>query len=287
MLFFKHINIKNRLSLILLLVISVLCIIAGSIIYTQQKKYIIHQVEKQIWLSVNNFSGLLAHHHEIKMNNNRKIQKSTGFLNRSQNFTDTVHSLKMDTVHDDLNFSSIAREYLKTRLIGIGTPLIVDQNGNLTTLEEKSDLDVSAFISGLPETNENKYHKMVIDGDQKASKKIFYSQYYAPLNVYSGLLIPYKTINQHTFHLRNLLIVSILLVVLLGVLIMTTVFTRVLKPLTKIGDVINKLSFGKIAEPVQYTKNDELGLIIKSINNHIKGLNETLNFSNELKKGNL
>ncbi len=282
MLFFKQLNIKNRLSFILLLVISVLCIIAGSIIYTQQKKYVIHQVEKQIRLSINNFSGLLAHHHELIMNSNRKFQETI----KSQNFTDTADSLEIENVHDDLNFLAIAREYLKTRLIDIGTPLIVDQNGKITTLEEKNNLYVSAFISGLPKTNENSYHKIVIDGDQKAAKKIFYYQYYAPLNIYSGLLIPYKTINQHTFYLRNLLIISILLIVLLDVLIMTLVFARVLKPLTKIGDVIYQLSFGKIAEPVQYTKNDELGSIIESINNHIKGLNETVDFSNELKRGN-
>ncbi len=282
MLFFKQLNMKNRLSFILLLVISVLCIVAGSIVYTLQKKYIIHQVEKQIRLSVNNFSGLLAHHHEMTTNDNRKFQKT----NTSQNFTDTAGSLQIENVHDDLNFLAIAREYLKTRLIDIGTPLIVDQNGKITTLEEKNDLDVSAFISGLPKANENRYHKMVIDGDQKASKKIFYSQYYAPLNIYTGLLIPYKTINQYTFYSRNLLIISILFVILLDVLIMTLVFARVLKPLTKIGDVINQLSFGKIAKPLQYTKNDELGSIIKSINNHIKGLNETVDFSNELKSGN-
>ncbi len=278
MLFFKQLNIKNRLSLILLLVISVLCISAGSIIYTQQKKYIIQQVEKQVQLSVNNFSGLVSRAYKVESGDNIPSNTSTGFLKNRPD------SANVDS-GQGLDFPTIIKEYLNTRLIDFGTPVIVDKNDNIISLEENINLSVSSLITRLPENNENKFHKMIIKGDQK-TKSMFYTHYHAPLNIYSGLIIPYKTIKQHTYHLRNLLIISSLLVILLSVLIMTLVFTNVLKPLNRIGEVINKLAYGKIGEPVQYSKNDELGTIVNSINNHIKGLKETVNFSNELKRGN-
>ncbi len=77
------------------------------------------------------------------------------------------------------------------------------------------------------------------------------------------------------------LIISILFVLSLSYVISNSI----IKPLFKTNDLINKLSKGDIPDKVETKRNDEIGVILESVNKLVAYLKNTTQFSKELAEG--
>jgi len=177
------------------------------------------------------------------------------------------------------------------QLFGSGFPFIINSKGEYLYHPKKTELNdtVNTFfdrINAAIENDVNYVEYNVIDNGDIVNSKIAYFKYYHPFDSYICFTTYTESFTVNTVNLRNILIISSILIITISSILIIIILTPLSKSLHKLTKVIREMAKGKLIENLNVKRNDEIGDIVNSLNILIQGWNNTANFAHEIEKGN-
>lgn len=190
-----------------------------------------------------------------------------------------------------------------------GYPAIKEQVNNFILSWPNQNLDTLKSLLELYDTTIPSQKKLMSDLDTDLAYQddfiifdlitVLDSDITMPLsNVHNGILLQIDSMEERVKLLienkyssfnsvETVIIVMTILAIIIGSLVSYLSTSSIVKPVTKLNEVIERLGLGDLTHIDIKRSNDEVGDMVESINRHMQGLQETSYFAAEIGKGNL
>ncbi len=110
-----------------------------------------------------------------------------------------------------------------------------------------------------------------------------YFQYYEPYDLFISITLPESEfLLEPLARIRNLLIVTFLVAIVVGVLINNYLVAKITQPINRIVEAIKKMSEGQPIDKLEKKSDDEVGEITDSLNQLIEGFDDYTAFAQEI-----
>ncbi len=172
-----------------------------------------------------------------------------------------------------------------------GYPYVVSSDGfsliNKSGIEGK-DLNETSFYKKLKTAKENGEIKFRYKWPEteEGQWKWTYFNYFEQLDIYVATSVFEYELYSGLDKIRDGIIGGVIIAVILFFIGITLIIRPVTNSIQKLVEIISTMAKGKLVNKIEYTKRDEIGDIIHSLNTLISGLRNTAIFSNEIGKGN-
>jgi len=179
-----------------------------------------------------------------------------------------------------------SRYYLKR-----GYPFLIDKMGKLLihpTLEG-TDINKSNLfkqISSYKKDSINTFRYLWPENSNGEWKYLIF-KYHKDLNAYICASYFENDLFESVNQLRVKFTLGVILLILTVFIVISIILKPFIKTINKLSDTFLLMSQGKTVEKINYSTKDELGLLITSLNQYILGIQNTVKFAKNIKKGDL
>lgn len=258
--FFQSISIKQKIQLVVLLLLFILFAISGFTVYTFSLNRLSKDIDKQMSVYLENLNYLAK---EIQ------AQNTPGF--------------------NQQDYSSLKPYFNKPAYFKTDYPFLIDANGNYLIHLYREGQRFSRENLNAMYVNPNKqgrieYYETINNKKQKIIV------YYKKLDTYEGFIGIPLNFNEATSNLSKNRVILILLVIAASLVFIVAInFTLnpIINAFNSIQKKLSTLALGEETKPLNYTSKNEIGQIATSLNSLIEGLSRTSKFANEIENNKL
>jgi methyl-accepting chemotaxis protein len=133
---------------------------------------------------------------------------------------------------------------------------------------EKQNVAKTAFFNSLKEAKDGEFkirYRWPETG--KGEWKYLYFEYFAPFDSYIGITLDEKEINGITTRMLIMIIASMFLTLMLLYFVLTKTLQPIIRQILEATELTKKVSEGDLTSDIQVTGKDELGILIRSLQN--------------------
>ncbi|BDX37854.1 hypothetical protein CYCD_12090 [Tenuifilaceae bacterium CYCD] len=255
MTFFKNIKLGQRVQLFVIPIIVVLFVFAGLTLNVMSKKRVLEAAQQQAKVYIDRTLQII----DIV-----EAKTGTGF-----------------TVDDKIELKSYFQNpaYYKTDF-----PFIISRNGEylLHILRDGQRMPISA-INQLKSNGAKEGSFYYTDFvDNSTEDRMLYYRYYEPYNAYIAVSISPTEVFAPLINNRRVLIFIIIMCSALAALAIRYMIRPIVRNVNMVGIKLRQLSNGDIPNHLKTDINDEIGVMVGSLNKLIDGLKQTTAFAREI-----
>jgi methyl-accepting chemotaxis protein len=257
---FRNISINKRIQFVVVSLLFITYALSGYTVFVLSSSRLQKTIHKQSQVYLNNLNAIIT-----------EVNKQTDSGFSSQDYV----TLKQ-------YFNNAA--YYETDY-----PFMIDANGNylIHLFREGQRFPRERLNQVYSNQNKNGAIQYTEFNNNKEQKVVLY---YQKVDAYNAVICIPVNLEEAIVDIKNNRFILILLVIV-GSLIFLVTINYALKPIVggilKINKGLSKMAEGEAAQTIDYSINDEVGQMAKSLNKLIEGLNRTANFANEIGKNNL
>ena len=256
----KNLNLNKQILLFTIPIVVILYAASGFSVYTLSKKRVLISAQREMRVYLNNLSS------SIQL---IEAQTGTGFSNADYQLLKPFFN---------------QNAYYKTDF-----PFIFDKTGQLIIHAYKEGQRIPSNSFQQIKSSFSKQGVINYIDYKNGSKQnmLLYYKYIDTYDAYLGIAVNKAEILENLSQNKVVLIVFVIFACFIFLLTITLILKPVVKLLNQITESIKRLSKGETPEKLNFNQNNELGLIVDSINSLIDNLKSKADFANEIGKNNL
>lgn len=202
---------------------------------------------------------------------------------------DVVENLTGDGFTEK-DYKSIKSFFDNKKFFETGYPFLVTKGGDYIihpTKEGKNQLNSKYHQQRLSYKNGQGYFKYIFAGDDSGRVKWQYFKYFKPYDAYITVSFFEEELFRELSKTRSIIIGGIIVLMLFFFFGIQATLNPIINSIIYIVNNLGDMVKGSIISKLHHKSNDEIGEIIKSINQLIEGNTNTAQFADEIGKGNL
>ena len=296
---FLNLKLTTRISIVIILLLTVLFTSFSIVFYVIQKKQIVSSVDERMKQGLNDISNAVDEfcirvqlHGEIDSLKKRNILEHTKMLDSTKNEildlkTENIAKRTLiDQILSDESKYKTLKKVFDRKYYKLGYPFLISKNGTflIHPNKEKENASDKKFFKLILNSKESVgYAEYVWPEDNTGKRKQEYFKYYAPLDAYIVCTVyEYDIYEDLTIFLLTLSIGGAITMALLA-LIIILVFKPIKKVLNRMAKIISNFSKGKIDDvKIDYSFNDEFAEIKSNLESLKVGFEDYTLFANRI-----
>jgi signal transduction histidine kinase len=221
----------------------------------------------------------IIQHKRIKDDAHRELKNSVAFVKEGIKHFNIASGDISDQAKEELSSMLYSQKY-----IGEGDAYVVKSNGDY--LIHKSLSGANCF-SDIDHKNriDNKYGTFEFNNGE--NNIIQYFEFIPLIDAFVVIDVFEKSLYEQLRSNRIEIIIMIIVILILSYIISTVFMNKLLSPIGIVRDNIDHLSKGLLVDKIGYHRDNEVGLMVNSLNKVIDGNKSTASFAGSLRDGNL
>ncbi|MFO8067512.1 MAG: PAS domain-containing protein [Bacteroidales bacterium] len=296
---FSDLRLKQRFIASLIIVVIIIFSIFGSIVYFNRIRTTTESIDSVMYGNLLDLVSLfdLAEYYQ-NINNEELLQKIDRILNTIGFYdADVQGEVQQEVENWDLSpemqhgFNKKTLNYLDNKLplkkyYDTGYPFVVTYDGLALIHPEIRGEDISEE-QYFDEFSKNDFDKVKRDNPETGKTEWIYYMKVPAHNIYvCAMILEDDVLHKPINRVMRLTLSSLVVAFLIFLFLIIGLANSVLRPIKKIGKVLNRIAIGDISKEIPVRGNDEITDIAKSSNKIILALKEKSIFAKEIEKGN-
>ncbi len=189
---------------------------------------------------------------------------------------------------EEKNYEMIKSIFDSKRYFTSGYPFMIDKNGTyiIHPTDEGENVAWSFSFKQRQGKEEGNFRYLMNDSGPEIWKWQYF-KYFDDYEAFVAVSLYEEDIFKPLTQINTIIVVGLIISVLIILLGVYLIIAPIIQAIRRYIEIFAKMSVGEMVPPLPDNRTDELGRIIKSINNLIQGLSKKSYFAHQIAKGNL